>query len=124
MTDVNVWQLSNDGQTGVYGYKLQSCFPSSVGTVTLEDTAENLLSEFSVVFTFSEFIPISGPKILDGGSGNPNLVSQAPFTSIPFFNNILGNFSSSWDTKLSSVQNKVTAKADGFLSNLLGSLFK
>lgn len=58
-TDINVWQLSADGQK-VYGYKLQNAFPSQVGIVTLDDGEENTLSEFNVTFTFSEFIPLEG----------------------------------------------------------------
>lgn len=56
-TDVNIWQLSGTGET-VYGYKLQNCFPSQIGIVTLDDGEENTLSEFSVVLTYSEFIPL------------------------------------------------------------------
>jgi hypothetical protein len=56
-TDINIWQLGG-GNKKVYGYKLQNAFPESVGIVTLEDGQENQLSEFSVTFAFSEFIPI------------------------------------------------------------------
>ena len=56
-TDINVWQVDNYDQK-VYGYKLQNAFPKSVGIVTLDDGDENTLSEFSVVFAFSEFIPL------------------------------------------------------------------
>ena len=58
-TDINIWQLDNRGQK-VYGYKLQNAFPSTLGTVELDDSDENTLSEFSVSFTYSEFIPIKG----------------------------------------------------------------
>lgn len=62
-TDVNVWQL--DGQNNkVYGYKLQNAFPSSLGIVTLDDGEENTLSEFSVVLTYSEFIPLDNKGVL------------------------------------------------------------
>ena len=60
-TDVNIWQLGNAGEK-VYGYKLQNAFPKSVGIVTLDDGDENTLSEFSVVFSFSEFIPLEQTK--------------------------------------------------------------
>jgi hypothetical protein len=63
-TDINVWQLSSDGQK-VYGYKLQNAFPSAVGIVTLDDGDENTLSEFSVTFTFSEFIPLENKSLGD-----------------------------------------------------------
>jgi hypothetical protein len=60
-TDVNIWQLSSN-QNKVYGYKLQNAFPKSIGIVTLEDGEENSMSEFSVTFAFSEFIPLRGNK--------------------------------------------------------------
>jgi hypothetical protein len=56
-TDINIWQLGNNSEK-VYGYKLQNAFPKSVGIVTLDDADENTLSEFSVVFAFSEYIPL------------------------------------------------------------------
>ena len=56
-TDINVWQLSATGEK-VYGYKLQNAFPSSIGIVTLDDGEQDTLSEFSIVFTFSEFEPL------------------------------------------------------------------
>ena len=58
-TDINVWQLTASGEK-VYGYKLQNAFPQSIGIVTLDDGDENTLSEFSVIFAFSEFIPLQG----------------------------------------------------------------
>jgi hypothetical protein len=67
-TDINIWQLDSQNNK-VYGYKLQNAFPSSVGTVTLDDGEENTLSEFSVVFSYSEFIPLqnvsAGQSVLD-----------------------------------------------------------
>jgi hypothetical protein len=63
-TDVNIWQLDgNDNK--VYGYKLQNCFPSSLGNVTLDEGEENTLSEFSVVLTFSEIMPLDDKSALD-----------------------------------------------------------
>lgn len=59
--DINIWQLGHSDNK-VYGYKLQNAFPKSIGIVTLDDGDENTLSEFSVVFAFSEFIPLTGLK--------------------------------------------------------------
>lgn len=59
--DVNIWQMDRQ-HSQVYGYKLQNAFPKEVGIVTLDDSDENTLSEFSVTFAFSEFIPIKGIK--------------------------------------------------------------
>ena len=55
--DVNIWQLGNLGEK-IYGYKLQNAFPTSLGIVELDDSDETTLSEFSVVFTYSETIPL------------------------------------------------------------------
>jgi len=60
--DINIWQLSATGDK-VYGYKLQNAFPSALGIVTLDDGDENTLSEFSVTFTFSEFISLENKSI-------------------------------------------------------------
>lgn len=57
--DINIWQLDNsDGN--VYGYKLENAFPKSIGIVTLDDSDADTLSEFSINFEYSEFIPIYG----------------------------------------------------------------
>lgn len=63
-TDINIWQMGGesagidvDGKK-IYGYKLQNAFPKQIGIVTLEDGEENTLSQFSVTFAFSEFIPL------------------------------------------------------------------
>lgn len=67
-TDINIWQMDNPSpglmsdRRKIYGYKLQNAFPKSIGIVTLEDGDENTLSEFSVTFAFSEFIPLYGMK--------------------------------------------------------------
>jgi len=61
-TDINIWQLSAIGDK-IYGYKLQNAFPSSIGIVTLDDGDANTLSEFSVNFAFSEFIPLEGVTV-------------------------------------------------------------
>ena len=64
MTDVNIWQLSSTGNK-VYGYKLQNAFPQQVGIVTLDDGDENTMSEFSVTFAFSEFIPLTSQTLTE-----------------------------------------------------------
>ena len=76
-TDINIWQLNNKNTSSiddnkVYGYKLQNAFPKSIGIVTLDDTEENTLSQFSVTFAFSEFIPLYGMKedLLRGIAGD------------------------------------------------------
>ena len=56
-TDINIWQLSATGKK-VYGYKLQNAYPTTMGTVELDDGDTGTLSEFSIDFTYSEFIPI------------------------------------------------------------------
>jgi hypothetical protein len=58
-TDINIWQLSATGDK-IYGYKLQNAFPQQVGIVLLDDGDANTLSEFSVTFAFSEFLPLEG----------------------------------------------------------------
>jgi len=68
-TDVNIWQLSANNEK-VYGYKLQNCFPSELGIVTLDDGDENTLSEFSVVLTYSEFIPLENKSFLEKTIGD------------------------------------------------------
>ena len=67
-TDINIWQLANlnsgisEDSKKVYGYKLQNAFPKQIGIVSLEDGEENTLSQFSVTFAFSEYIPLYGIK--------------------------------------------------------------
>lgn len=61
-TDINIWQLSSSGQK-VYGYKLQNAFPSQLGIVTLDDADENTLSEFTIIFTYSEITPLENKSI-------------------------------------------------------------
>lgn len=76
-TDINIWQLDGSGQK-VYGYKLQNAFPKSVGIVTLDDGDENTLSEFSVVFAFSEFIPLTNTnRTIAGGVFGDQVVDIA-----------------------------------------------
>lgn len=57
-TEVNIWQLDQNGNK-VYGYQLQNAYPISVGTVELDDGEENTMSEFSIDFAYSEFIPLN-----------------------------------------------------------------
>ena len=56
-TDINIWQLGNQSEK-IYGYKLQNAYPTTLGTVELDDSSTSTLSQFSVDFTYSEFIPI------------------------------------------------------------------
>lgn len=62
-TDINIWQLSSTGEK-VYGYKLQNAFPNSLGIVTLDDGDENTLSEFTIVFSYSEITPLENKSAL------------------------------------------------------------
>jgi len=66
-TDVSLWQLGNRNQK-VYGYKLQNAYPTKIGTVELDDSDENTLSEFSIDFTYSELIPLK--------NGTPGLLGD------------------------------------------------
>lgn len=54
---VEVYQLDKSGNA-IYGYQLQNCYPTEVGAVEISDENENQFSEFSVVLTYSDFIPI------------------------------------------------------------------
>lgn len=71
---VEVYQLSKSG-VPIYGYQLQNCYPTEVGAVEISDENENQFSEFSVVLTYSDFIPIdpnesAGSKILNSVLGD------------------------------------------------------
>lgn len=68
-TDINVWQLTSGGSK-VYGYKLQNAFPQQIGIVTLDDGDQDTLSEFSITFAFSEFLPLSDAPILRQALGD------------------------------------------------------
>lgn len=59
--DINIWQLDSNDEA-VYGYKMQNAFPKAIGSVTYGDSEENSLTEFTVTFGFSEFIPLKGDK--------------------------------------------------------------
>lgn len=67
-TDVNIWQLDSTGtatnsdKSKVYGYKFQNAYPTNIGIVTLDDSTQDTLSQFSVTLTFSEMIPLYGNK--------------------------------------------------------------
>lgn len=54
---VEVYQLTKSG-VPVYGYQLQNCYPTEVGAVEISDESDNQFSEFSVVLTYSDFIPV------------------------------------------------------------------
>lgn len=56
-TDVNIWQV-NHANTPIYGYKMQNSFPKKLGTVAYSSEDQNTLTEFTVTFAFSEFVPI------------------------------------------------------------------
>jgi hypothetical protein len=92
-SDVSIWQIDSNGNK-VYGYKLQNAFPSSVGTVALDDTGDGGLSEFSVVFTFSEFIPVSEAPVVypDDVVNNTSQSNDSGFDNL--FTNIGKNESS------------------------------
>lgn len=55
--NVEVYQLTKSG-VPVYGYQLQNCYPTEVGAVEISDESDNQFSEFSVVLTYSDFIPL------------------------------------------------------------------
>jgi len=69
--DINIWQLGNNGEK-IYGYKFQNAYPTTLGTVELGDNNTDALSEFSIDFTYSEFIPIKNDtsEITGGILGN------------------------------------------------------
>jgi len=52
--DLHVEQLDSAGKATAI-YTLHSCFPSVVGEVTFDDSAENTPQEFSVTFTYSHW---------------------------------------------------------------------
>ncbi len=71
-TDINIWQLDQTGQK-VYGYKLQNAYPTTIGVVELDDSDQASLSQFSITFTYSEFIPLknqsAGRTLLNAALG-------------------------------------------------------
>lgn len=58
-TDINIWQLSGS-QDMLYGYKLQNVFPGTISEMEFSDSEADSLSEFTVTFIYSDFIPIYG----------------------------------------------------------------
>jgi len=83
-TDINIWQLSGNNDK-IYGYKLQNAFPAQLGIVTLDDGDQNTLSEFSVNFSFSEFVPLEGipsTQITDALTNLKNLDVKAAFDTL------------------------------------------
>ena len=83
-SNLNVWAL-NSKREKVYGYKLQNCYPTSVGEVAFSDDSENKLVEFDVTFTFSEFLPIKDQSLIEMavgtliGSGAPEITMEDVF---------------------------------------------
>lgn len=55
--DVDIYQLDGEGNP-VYGYRLQNCYPTEVGAVEINDEEQNNMSQFSVILTYSDFIPL------------------------------------------------------------------
>lgn len=78
--DINIWQLDGNDEA-IYGYKLQNAFPKAIGGVQYSDSEENTLTEFTVTFGFSEFIPLKGDKedLISSiiGDGNADIVNNA-----------------------------------------------
>lgn len=80
--DINIWQLDSNGLK-VYGYKLENAFPKQMGIVTLEDDEENSLSQFSVTFAYSEFVPLRNKELdnqrsnIGGGSDIPSVPNSS-----------------------------------------------
>lgn len=66
--DLNIWQLSTTGKK-VYGYKLQNAFPTTIGSVTFDDEAQNTLTEYTVTFSFSEFEPLEDKSTFERIAG-------------------------------------------------------
>jgi hypothetical protein len=123
-SDVSIWQLDSSGNK-VYGYQLQNAFPSSVGTVALDDTGDGGLSEFSVVFTFSEFVPISEATVVPSDTPENNTSPTIGFDNL-YANDISGfdpdfqNIASSYLGD--SVKNPFEiASSPGDFSNSLGN---
>ena len=54
LTDLKVEQLDSAGEVTAR-YTIHNCFPSVVGEVTFDDTAENTPQELSVTFTYSDW---------------------------------------------------------------------
>jgi hypothetical protein len=58
-SDLTVQQLDSAAQVTAE-YTLKSCWPSNVGEITYSDDAENSPTEFSVTFTYSEWVVGTG----------------------------------------------------------------
>ena len=56
--DFEIWQLDAN-QNRVYGYIMHNCFPTTMGTVTYDDSETDSLVEFNVSFSYSEYEPIT-----------------------------------------------------------------
>jgi hypothetical protein len=67
--DLRVEQLDSAGNSTAV-YTLHNCFPSVVGEVTYDDSAENSPTEFDVTFTYSDWVIGTG-ETPDNESSNP-----------------------------------------------------
>lgn len=63
-TDVRIYQLDQTGNK-VRGYVMQNAFVSDISSIDYGDDKQNELVQFTVTFTFSEFLPLEG-NVLDG----------------------------------------------------------
>ena len=59
--DLKIEQLDSAGNVSAQ-YTLHSCWPSTVGEVTYDDSAENSPTEFSVTFAYSDWVIGDGDK--------------------------------------------------------------
>lgn len=57
-SDITVWSLDNN-RNKIYGYKMQNCFPVSIGAVEFSDSDVGSIVTFTVTFAYSEFMPIT-----------------------------------------------------------------
>ena len=97
--DLNIWQLDANN-IPVYGYVLKGAFPSSLGTVTLEDNDDSTMSEFSITISYSETLPVE-----TNYSHDPSLNTTLDGYGGGFFaGDLLGN------GKISSLSGKLLGK--------------
>lgn len=78
--EINIWALNYNNEK-VYGYKFQNVFPTNISSVEFSDSESNSLLEFTVTFTYSEFVTISNLSLIDSlastlfGDGSANTIS-------------------------------------------------
>ena len=108
--DIKIWQLDANGNP-VYGYALQNAFPSSIGTVELDDSNQSEMSQFSVTLTYSEMIPITF-------TGNVNNINDINGTNQSYINSLLGLGIPDSVTKLPVFQNLENKIENKWKSNL------